>query len=318
MKHIRVYIVLLALYVFAFFAAAAYSAGVTLPTLQNGTSIIDADLFWCRQSAAADPTKDAKCLASAIKAYIQAAIGNGLTNAGSILNTTFGTPDKRLTGGIIYASDRGLYVNYAGASSGVFFISAASATGFTNGWSSTLQATGSGSATLKPDSGTICGLSQITIPSGTNLFYYSYAGNFECDLSSNGLGISVAALPASMIAHHAIFTTDANGSAITAGSSAVSCRRIEYNGTITGWSMIGDVSGSAVEDIWLRSGAVPTVANTITASAKPTLTSSGYIYSSSLTGWTTSVHAGDVMCHHVDSASTITRLTTQIFFNITP
>jgi hypothetical protein len=52
----------------------------------------------------------------------------------------------------------------------------------------------------------------------------------------------------------------------------------------------------------------PTVTNTITASAKPTLSSAAKSQDSTLTGWTTSISAGDVLAFHVDSASTVTRV----------
>jgi hypothetical protein len=70
-------------------------------------------------------------------------------------------------------------------------------------------------------------------------------------------------------------------------------------------------AGSIVIDIWKVAYASypPTVTNTITASAKPTLSSAAKSRDSTLTGWTTSISAGDVLAFHVDSATTVTRVT---------
>jgi hypothetical protein len=56
----------------------------------------------------------------------------------------------------------------------------------------------------------------------------------------------------------------------------------------------------------------PTVADTITASAKPTLSSATKAEDSTLTGWSTSVTAGDVIGFKVDSATTVTRVLVEI------
>lgn len=101
-------------------------------------------------------------------------------------------------------------------------------------------------------------------------------------------------------------TFDGGGSAVAAGS--VVYIRAPYSGTITAWSIVADVSGAAVVDVWKDTFAnhPPTVADTITASAKPTL-SGAASESSTLTGWTTTVTAGDTIAFKVDSASTVTK-----------
>lgn len=77
--------------------------------------------------------------------------------------------------------------------------------------------------------------------------------------------------------------------------------RVPYGGTIISWSIVANVSCSCVIDIWKANAALPTVANTITASAKPTLSSSTTTSSSTLTGWTTSVLANDVFGFNISS-----------------
>jgi len=49
--------------------------------------------------------------------------------------------------------------------------------------------------------------------------------------------------------------------------------------------------------------------NTITASAKPTISSAVKTKDTTLTGWTTTVNAGDILAFNVDSVSTVQRLT---------
>jgi len=85
---------------------------------------------------------------------------------------------------------------------------------------------------------------------------------------------------------------------------------IPFNATIVEWSLLADQTGSAVVDIWKNTYAnyPPTSGNSITGSAKPTITSSNKGQSSTLTGWTTTVTAGDILRFNIDSVSTIQRL----------
>ena len=86
---------------------------------------------------------------------------------------------------------------------------------------------------------------------------------------------------------------------------------IPFDCTITEWTLLADVSGSAVIDIWGDTYAnyPPTVADTITGSAKPTISASTKGRSSTLTGWTTTIAAGSTLRFNVDSASTVNRVT---------
>jgi hypothetical protein len=74
---------------------------------------------------------------------------------------------------------------------------------------------------------------------------------------------------------------------------------------------MADQSGSIVVDVWKDTLAnyPPTVADSITASAPPTITSAQSASSSSLTGWTTAINTNDVLRFNVNSATTITRVT---------
>ena len=99
---------------------------------------------------------------------------------------------------------------------------------------------------------------------------------------------------------------DGQGSAPAVGSKRY--MHCPWTGTITKALIFADVSGSAVVDVWKDTYAnyPPTVADTIAASAKPTLSTAIKNQDSTLTGWTTSVTAGDVFGFNIDSASTST------------
>jgi hypothetical protein len=90
---------------------------------------------------------------------------------------------------------------------------------------------------------------------------------------------------------------------------------IPYAGTITGWQLVGTPSGSMVVDVWKDTFAnfPPTVADTITGSEKPTLSSSTAAEDLALSTWTTGVATGDIMAFNVDSSSTLTNATLTIF-----
>jgi hypothetical protein len=107
-------------------------------------------------------------------------------------------------------------------------------------------------------------------------------------------------------------TLDGSGSVISTGVKGYV--RVPVACTITAHHLVADVSGSIVIDIWKDSYAnfPPTVADTITASAKPTLSSAQKATDSTLTGWTTSLSAGDFLGFNVDSVATVTRVTLQL------
>lgn len=102
---------------------------------------------------------------------------------------------------------------------------------------------------------------------------------------------------------------DGGGSAITTGVKGEVT--LDFACSIVAATLLADQSGSIVVDIWKDSYAnyPPTVADTITASAKPTLSSAIKSQDTTLTGWTTSIAAGDVLRFNVDSASTVERAT---------
>lgn len=104
------------------------------------------------------------------------------------------------------------------------------------------------------------------------------------------------------------FAIDGGGSALTTGIKADVY--VPYACTITAVTMLADQSGSVVVDIWKDTLAnyPPTIADTIVASAPPTISSATNSSDTTLTGWTTSISAGDTLRFNVNSATSITRL----------
>lgn len=69
-------------------------------------------------------------------------------------------------------------------------------------------------------------------------------------------------------------------------------------------------AGSLVVDVWKApyAGYPPTVADSITASAQPTLSSANKSRDTTLAGWTTTITAGDILAFNVISAATVTKV----------
>lgn len=87
--------------------------------------------------------------------------------------------------------------------------------------------------------------------------------------------------------------------------------------TITGWTLVGDVVGSAVIDVWKAPNAIPTVGNTIAGSEKPTLSAAQLASDNTLTTWSVAVTAGDILAFRIDSASGVKRLTLTLSATLT-
>ena len=106
-----------------------------------------------------------------------------------------------------------------------------------------------------------------------------------------------------------VYVIDGGGSVITTGVKGD--LSIPFACTITGVRTLLDISGNLVVDIWKTTYAnyPPVVANTITASADPTVTQNTKSEDTTLTGWTKTIAAGDVIRFNVDSVANATRAT---------
>lgn len=179
--------------------------------------------------------------------------------------------------------------------------------------SGSLQVTGSVAATSFAGDG-----SQLTnLPAGGGINTGSFAitgsnnfiGNQAITGSLNVSGSITGTFPTNLatarfemgISSTAVITTGAKGR-----------KTIPYTGTIIGWKLISDTSTTTVLDIWKTNNAIPTVANSITAGAKPSLTAAQLSTSTTLTGWTTSVSPNDVFILNVDSNDNATYISLEL------
>lgn len=104
-------------------------------------------------------------------------------------------------------------------------------------------------------------------------------------------------------------TIDGGGATITTGVKGD--LYIPYDITLTYVTMLADqASSSIVVDIWVDTIAnhPPTVADTITASDKPTISNAISSQDNNISTWTRDVNGGSVMRFNVDSRTTIQRL----------
>jgi hypothetical protein len=110
-----------------------------------------------------------------------------------------------------------------------------------------------------------------------------------------------------------VLNVDGGGLPIVAGG-IIYLPMPKFKCIIMGWTMIGDdPAGSMVVDIWKSAyPTIPTVANTITASAKPTLTAQQINRATEVPTWTTLCYEDDILAFKVESASLHTRITLSV------
>lgn len=238
-------------------------------------------------------------------------LGATLTNSGGVLNTT-NPADYAVTGGSTTniascSSFSGRTINVSGGSGATTLtLPSASTAGCTQGVTFELDNNTSSLVTWSA-SGSTCGLvsnltSSCTVPANTGCVYRSDGTNWP---ANNALAtcfqITVGSLPAATTVKTIRVSMLLPSTGVQGAPYIFPCP-----GTITGWSITSNAaSSSMVLDVWkAASGAVPTISNTITASALPTLSSAQVVRSTTLTGWTTLIAAGDVLLTNVNSFST--------------
>ncbi len=106
-----------------------------------------------------------------------------------------------------------------------------------------------------------------------------------------------------------VFIIDGGGSAITTGIKGY--LEIPFKCEIQRVTLLADQSGSIVIDIWKDTYASfpPDDGDSITASAPPTISGALKAQDATLTAWTKTINAGDILAFNVDSVATIERLT---------
>lgn len=122
--------------------------------------------------------------------------------------------------------------------------------------------------------------------------------------------IVTADLPSNQTIAAITYVFDGGGATLTTGVKGDLL--IPFGCTINSATLQADQSGSIVIDIWKKAYAVsspPTVANTITAAALPTLSTAQSSQDTTLTGWTTSIAANDMLRFNINSVTTCTRVT---------
>ncbi len=179
-------------------------------------------------------------------------------------------------------------------------------TGSTN--TTAAMVVGTGSSLAASGSGTIVATSTTgnaaTVTTNANLTGNVTSVGNATTIATNVLIMSVGV------------TLDGGGSALSTGQKGyLTC---PFAGTIVGWNITAD-TGTCTFDVWkIATGtAVPTVSNTITASAKPALATGTAIHSTGLSGWTTSVSANDIFGFNLDAVSGATKITLVIQINKT-
>jgi hypothetical protein len=144
------------------------------------------------------------------------------------------------------------------------------------------------------------------------------AGDYEEIAIGSSLTMSSTTLSVTAVRRQVTLLIDGGGVAITTGVKGFVS--LPVAGTWKKWRLLSvdasATSGSIVIDVWKDTYAnfPPTVGDTITASAKPTLSAAAKNEDSTLTGWTTSFSAGDVLGFKVDSATTVTKVSLSLEF----
>lgn len=110
------------------------------------------------------------------------------------------------------------------------------------------------------------------------------------------------------------FVADGGGLGLTTGLKGF--LEVPFACTVTAARMFADTAGSIVVDVWKCTyaqfdGGVthPVIGDTITSATPPTITASTKSQDTTLTGWTTTLTAGDVLGFNITSVSSITRAT---------
>ena len=155
-----------------------------------------------------------------------------------------------------------------------------------------------------------------------DIYYRDSSGNFVgLPIGANGKFLSVSGgLPSwqtggsggGFVNDVIGVTVDGGGSVISTGSKGY--KVIQEDCTITGWTIVGKESGNCVVDVKKCTYANFPATTSISGSEKPTLSSAQKNQDNSLSSWTTSLVAGDILEFVVDSVSTVTRVS--LFVNI--
>lgn len=206
---------------------------------------------------------------------------------------------KVLAQGQIPSSIAAVYTVPALTSAIIKTIHLANPTGSDATVSLTVNGTGNAHVILPP----------VTIAAGTWAVYADDGWRFYSTSGAvMGVGPAGPTGPPSLPTESINFVIDGGGSPIGTGIKGDIV--IDFPCTIVAAMLLADQSGSIVIDIWKQVYASypPLVAQSICASALPTLSSALKEKDTTLTGWTTAISAGDTLRYNVNSAVTLTRV----------
>jgi hypothetical protein len=132
------------------------------------------------------------------------------------------------------------------------------------------------------------------------------------------VGTVATSLAAAQRTRTIVLSLDGGGVVITPGVKGYI--RIPVAGTLTGWTIVGDVSGSIVIDVWKDTFAnfPPVNADSITNAHEPVVAAAQAAEDTNITDWTTTaIAAGDVLGFNVDSVSGFTRVALELTMEVT-
>jgi len=132
----------------------------------------------------------------------------------------------------------------------------------------------------------------VTYNTSSGLLSYTLPDTFISNIKSGSFGVTI----------------DGNGGVVAVGQRGYVT--IPYNGTITDWELFGDRAGTCTIDIRKSTYSGFPTQTSITGSAPITVSPAAQkAASSTLTGWTTTITAGDVYGFTLNAATLFTRIT---------
>ena len=296
-------------------ALPAHGQGVKISQLPAGGTVQATDLYPSSQGCSGSPPSCAatnRVTATQIKTFANTA--PTLTGTITFGNITGSTQCLQLnTSGIAGGTANPCGTVTATGSPTTQIAKFASATQLTPATSGTDYAPAtSGSSVLKGNgaggfSAAVAGTDYAAPTSGSSILFGNGSGGFSNVTIGSHLSFSAGTLdtaPSTTVRSFGATFGD-TGATLALGAGSVVYFTVPYACTIAAWNITVD-AGTVTFDVWkIGTGtAIPTVANTITASAKPQLSSGTALHSTTLTGWTTAVTANDIFGIQLNTVAT--------------
>lgn len=154
-------------------------------------------------------------------------------------------------------------------------------------------------ALMDSEVSSLSGIKTLTVPDSTTISTFAATVLDDTTAAAARTTLGIPAFTSAIS-----FVIDGGGAAITTGVKGFI--EVPFDCTIDQVTLLADQTGSIVVDIWKDTYAnyPPTDADSITASAVPTISSGTKSQDATLTGWTTSISAGDILGFNVDSNTT--------------